>query len=85
MEGQPMGRRHSNPIMDTRVYEVEMADGSLREYHANIIALNLYSQVDPEGRTYRILDEITDHKSDKTAITKEDGWLVTKSGQKVRK
>ena len=40
---------HSNPILDTRVYEVEFPDGQVMEYAANVIAENLYSQVDQDG------------------------------------
>ena len=33
-----MGRVHANPILDTRMYEVEFADGDVTELTANIIA-----------------------------------------------
>jgi len=84
-DGNPIGRRHQNFMMDTRLYEVELADGSLRDYYANTIAECMFSQVDSEGRSYRLLKEITNHKSDGSAILKEDGWLKTPSGREVRK
>jgi hypothetical protein len=49
----PIGKRNMNPILDTWEYEVEMPDGSTAECHsANVIAENLFSQVDSKGRQY---------------------------------
>ncbi|KAI2491884.1 Reverse transcriptase (RNA-dependent DNA polymerase) [Fragilaria crotonensis] len=53
-DGNPLGMRHSNPILDTREYQVEFPDGSTATYAANVIAENLYSQVDDEGRHFAI-------------------------------
>jgi len=52
MDGNPIGVRNNNPILDTREYEVEMPDGSTAAYAANVIAENLFSQVDSEGRQH---------------------------------
>jgi hypothetical protein len=41
-DGNPLGMRHSNPILDTREYQVEFPDGSTVTYAANVIADNLY-------------------------------------------
>ena len=48
-DDNPLGMRHSNPVLDTRDYQVEFPDGSTATYAANAIAENLYSQVDDEG------------------------------------
>jgi hypothetical protein len=45
-DGAPIGRHHSNPIADTRVYDVGMADGSTMSYMANIIAESMYAMID---------------------------------------
>ena len=37
-EGQPIGKVDKNPILDTRVYNVELSDGENAELGANIIA-----------------------------------------------
>lgn len=78
--GVPIGTRHDNPMLDSREYEVEFDDGSTQEYFANVIAENLYSQIDEEGRQYLVLKGIVDHKADESAITKEDGTFRTNSG-----
>ena len=61
-DGIPIGRRHHNPILDTRQYEVEFPDGSVDVYTTNIIAENLYSQVDPETQAHTLFRGIVDHR-----------------------
>jgi hypothetical protein len=61
-DGNPMGIGHSNPLMDTHIYEVQFPDGHTEEFAANTIAENIYSQIDAEGNQYLLLSEITDHK-----------------------
>jgi hypothetical protein len=65
--GNPVGTVHSNPIVDTRVYEVFFQDGHVEEYAANVIAENMYAQVDIEGNHFTLLQEIVGHKKDDTA------------------
>ena len=79
-DGNPIGRRNINPILDTREYEVEFPDGATDIFTANMIAENLYSQVDEEGNSYSVLNEITDHKKDGSAVTKDDGMEVGRNG-----
>jgi len=40
-DGNPIGLRNSNPLLDTREYEVLMPDGATVSYTANVIAENL--------------------------------------------
>jgi hypothetical protein len=42
-DGNPIGRRHDNYLLNTRRYEVELADGTTDEYYAKVIAENLSS------------------------------------------
>ena len=79
-DGNPIGKRHSNPILDTREYEVEFADGSIDIFAAHIIAENLYAQVDDEGKSYSILSEIVDHKRDGSAVCRDDAFETTRTG-----
>ncbi len=74
--GRPVGIRHSNLILDTREYEVQFPDGSTQSYLANVIAENLYSQVDAEGNQYAVMDEITDHEYDASVMTEGDLKLI---------
>ena len=84
-DGSAIGRKHSNPMMDTRLYEVELADGSIEEVFANTIAENLYSQVDSEGRQYYLLREIMDHRKDDTALDEPESWIKHGSNRTRRK
>jgi len=81
-DGKEIGTCASKLILDTREYEVEFQDGSTDVFTVNVIAENLFSQVDDEGRSQVMMDEITDHKCDGSAVSKDDGFEVTKSGQR---
>ena len=84
-DGNPIGLRNQNPLLDTREYVVEFSDGSTAEYTANIIAENLFSQVDSEGRQYVLLNEIVDHRKDFSAIPVSDGHIISKNGNRIPK
>ena len=85
-DGTKKGMAHRNPLFDTRAYLVEFKDKSVAEYTANIIAENIYSQVDQEGRSFSILEEITDHKVDpKVALNESNGFYLSANGNKVNK
>ena len=64
--------------MDSSIYDVVFSDGEVLEYSANIIAENLYSQVDDEGHHQVMIDNIMNHKKDSTAVPIKDGTLNTK-------
>ena len=64
------------------IYDVEFPDGTIKEYAANIIAENMYAQVDPDGHVHGILDSIIDFKKDDKALSKDDLYVTTKSGRR---
>jgi hypothetical protein len=47
-----------------------------------MIAKNFYSQVDYEGHHFAILQEITDHEKDGSALSKNDGFIKNRHGQR---
>ncbi len=57
------------------MYEVTFPDGHVEEYVANVIAENIYSQVDEEGNQFVMLKEIIDHRKDHTAVAIDDKWI----------
>lgn len=77
-DGNPVGLRNANPLLDTRQYEVEFADGATDVFTANLIAENIYSQVDAEGNSFSIMREIMDHESVGSAVRKDDGMETLK-------
>ena len=68
------------PMLNTNIYEVMFSDGSILKYAANIIAENIFSQVDEDGYRYQLLDHIIDHKSNGQAIQPEDAFAVLRQG-----
>jgi hypothetical protein len=84
-DGDPIGKTNYNPLLDTHLYDVELSDGNIKEYAANVIAESIYSQVDDEGRHQLVLlDALVDHERDNTAVSADDGYIVT-NGNRHRK
>ena len=84
-DGKPIGLRNENPILDTREYLVEFDDGTTASYAANVIAENMFSQVDEHGNEFLLLKEIVDHRKDGSAVSVDDGWFTDRSGKKQRR
>ena len=79
--GKPLGDYNPNPLLDTRVYEVMFGDGSTQQFAANVIAENLWAEVDDDGYHHQTVDCIIDHKSDDTAIKAGDEYYISKNSQ----
>jgi hypothetical protein len=71
--------------LDTREYEVEFPDGTMDTYSANIVAENLYSQVDTEGKQYQVLSEIIDHRTNGHAVSIDDAFITDKYSNQHRR
>ena len=85
LDGTLKGKANSNPILDSRTYEVEFPDGQVVEYSANVIAQNMYSQCDTEGNQYLLLKEIVDWRKDDTAIGRDDMYVQSGANRHLRK
>ncbi len=70
-DNNPVGRAHSNPMLDTREYNVLFNDGQQMELTANLIAESMYSQCDLEGNQYLLLDTFVDYRKTDKALTIE--------------
>ena len=79
--GQKLGVHDQNPFLNTSTYDVIFPDDTIKQFGANVIAQNLYSQVDDSGRSSRLLTSILDSKKDETAVNRSDMYITTKSGQ----
>ena len=64
------------------MYEVEYADGHKASMAENAIAINMFAQVDEDGNRHVLIDEITDHRSDESAVKQADAFITNKSGTK---
>ena len=54
----------------------------MKYYAANVIAENMWSQVDSDGFNQCLLDAILDYSRDDTAIPKDNKYIYTPSGQR---
>ena len=85
-DGLPIGTAHDNPILDTRVYEVEFPDGHTKaSLSANAIAENLFAQVDDEGNRHVLFDEVVTHRTNGKEVRMQDAFVTTSRGTKRRK
>ena len=80
-----MGTQHNKPMLNTSEYTVEMSDGSSQELTVNIIAEYMFTQVYSEGHHYQLLQEITDHRKDRSSIPISDGMIRLRNGNMVPK
>jgi hypothetical protein len=80
-DGNPVGLANANPILDTRSYIIDFDNGDQTELTANLIAESLFSQCDPNGNQYVLLDEFVDHRPLPTAIKLADQKVIRANGR----
>ena len=80
--GIPIGMANQNPLLDTRMYEVEFTDGEKAFLAANSIAENLFAQIDDEGNRQVLMNEIIDYQTNGTELKQQDAFITTKTGTK---
>ena len=80
-DGNPVGLANANPILDTRSYIIDFDNGDQTKLTANLIAESLFSQCDPNGNKYVLLDEIVDHCRLPTAIKLADQKVIHANGR----
>ena len=83
--GNPIGIANTNPLLDTRIYEVEYEDGHIAAMSANAIAENLLSQVDPDGHRLLTFDSIIGHRTDGTDVKPGDSIITSANGTTRRR
>ena len=84
-DGVPVGVANDNPLMDNRIYVVEWADGHTEELMANIIAENLFAQIDDEGNRFVLLDDIIDHRKSEEALSGDDAFVISDNNMRHRR
>ena len=68
-----MGRSYTNPLLDTRMYQVEVTGGKIIELTTNSIAESMYST---ERNEYLLLDVLADYQKDNKAISLSDQQIT---------
>ncbi len=79
-DGNPVGLANTNPILNTREYTFTFDNGDETVLNANLIAEAMYSQCDPNGNQYVLLDSIIDHRRLDAAIIPSDQKVVQPDG-----
>ena len=74
-----------NPLLDTRLYEVEYLDGHKASLSANSIAQNMFAEVDEDGNRFVLLDSIIDTRCDGSEVKQQDAFIISKNGGKRRR
>ena len=83
--GIPIEIAADNPILGTRMYEVEYADGHKTAMKSNEIASNLFSQVDQYGQRFALFNAIIDSCNNGTQIKEGDSFIHMSNGEKRRR
>jgi hypothetical protein len=84
-DGSVTGTYNDNPILNTFMYDVGFPDGEVKEYSANIIAENMFAQVDGDGNTSPVFSGILSFTKDSSAVSKSDRFFITKTGRRHAK
>lgn len=84
-DGLPIGTANDNPILDSRMYEVEFMDGYKTSLAANTIAENLFAQIDDEGNRHVLFQEIIDHRTNGKQLLQQDAFITTRTGTRRRR
>ena len=69
-------------MMNAREYELEYDYGTHNWYFVNVIAEILYSQINSEGHHFLVLEKISDHRKDGTAIKVADVFTIGANGNR---
>ena len=65
--GNIMGR--ANPILDTKMHQVEFAGSKITELAENIIAKLMYALCNADGNEYLPLDALVDYHKDNKVLS----------------
>ena len=81
-QGLPVGVAHGNPMLDSRLYEVEFMDVHTTQLLKNQITENLFATIDGAGNRFVLINDIINHRTPAEALSKEDVYFTTHTGRK---
>ena len=84
-DGIPIDTANDNPILDSRIYEVEYPDGHQVALAANTIAANMIAQVDDEGHRTLLLQDVVNHRVNGREVKKADAFITSRNGGRRRR
>ena len=68
-----MGRSHTNPILNTRMYQIKFDGDEVTELTTNVISESMYAQCDADGNKYYVL---VNYQKDNKDIFIIDGQMT---------
>ena len=83
-DGKFIGKFHTNPTLDTWVYEVEFEDGRVESYYANQIVEYILEESEINSNISHHICDFVDHRKTEKAISEDDAYIIVK-GRKVPK
>ena len=84
-DGNFVGWKHSNPILDSRVFVVEFPDREQKDIGCNILAEHLHFQMDDEGNVYKLFCGIIGHRKKAGAVDKANQYRQVGNKQVKKK
>ena len=81
-KGYPIGSPNANPILDSRIYELEFLDGRVEEYSVNVIIENMLDQVGNNDWDTSMFDELISIRKGRDAINKGPRAYVKVNGMR---
>ena len=85
MNDIPIGTVNKNPLLDTRLYEVEYADGHRASLVANTVSINIFAQVNAEVNRHVLFAGIIDYNTDIIEVKTKDSFITSHNGVFHRK
>ena len=82
INGEVIGQCDVYPLLNDIIYDVEFADGTIKEYDANIMAQNLYAAMSDDGKCRQVIKSILDHRTDQDALPKSMKYIISKTGKR---
>ena len=82
-DGLTIVKFHNNPILDTRLYEVEYKDRHKVLLSANAIEENIFAQLDEEVNRHVLFQDIFDHGYNGTEVKEQDAFITTRTKTKA--
>ena len=80
--GEVIGQFDVNPLLNNIMYDVEFADGTIKEDTANVIAQNMYAAMSDDGECRQAIKSILDHKTDQDTLPKSKKYIISKTGRR---
>ena len=68
-DGNSVGRRNDNPILETGKYRVEFNYGEVIKLTANVIIESIYAACDDSGNEYLMMESIVDYWNNDKSVT----------------